>query len=163
MPRRQRPVGFHETKHAVDRDVVVEQCAHDFDLLEHALDEFGAVAISDEQAFYPRPHESAFDLEVGAASVLLGVDDVDAAGSHRHVVDVGPSSGDPPVMQQPECPGGELVEPPTESLLAKRSDIPRPGGLLLVGDREDEASELRVLGADALLAPGLAALELSTR
>jgi hypothetical protein len=34
---------------------------------------------------------------------------------------------------------------------------------LLVGDREDEAAELRVLGADPLFALGLAALELSTR
>jgi hypothetical protein len=143
-------------EHTVDGDVVAEQATHDVDLLEYSVDEFGAVAGSDEQSFDPWPDESAFELEVRTALV-------DAGGSHGLVVDVCPASGDPPVMQRSECLGGELVEPAAEPLLAKRSDVPGLGGLLLFGDREDEAAEFRVLGADALFALSLAAPELSTR
>ena len=52
-------------------------------------------------------------------------------------------------MEQPEGLGGELVELASEPLLAKRADVPGLRGLLLLGDREDEAAELRMLGPDA--------------
>lgn len=61
-------------------------------------------------------------------------------------------------MEQPHCRGVEL---PAESLLALRGEFPGRDRLLFVGDAEDEAAEVRVVGADALLARGIAALELS--
>jgi hypothetical protein len=101
----QWPVCFGKTEHTVDRDIVVpcvEQAAHDVDLLEHSVDEFGAVVRTDEQSFNARPEEATFDLEVRTPPVLLGIDDIDAAGGHGQVVDVRLASRDPPVMQQPE-------------------------------------------------------------
>src|ERR1019366_6703196 len=75
---------------------------HELDLLEHSVDEFGAVARTDKQSLKTRPEEATFDLEVRTPPVLLGIDDIDAAGGHGQVVDIRLASRDPPVMQQPE-------------------------------------------------------------
>ena len=60
----QWPVCLDKTEHTVDRDIAVEQAAHDVDLLEHSIDDFGAVARTDEQSLNARPEETTFDLEV---------------------------------------------------------------------------------------------------
>jgi hypothetical protein len=67
------------------------------------------------------------------------------------------------VLRQPDRLGGEPAEPTAELLLAERPDLPGLGGLVLIGDRKNEAAQLRVLRADALFAFRLVALELSPR
>lgn len=57
----------------MDRDVDVEQSTQHVDLFEHSVDEFGAVAGTDERAFRAGPADAAFDLEVRTAAVLLGI------------------------------------------------------------------------------------------
>ena len=67
----QGPVGFDKAEHTVDRDVAVEMLSHHGDLLEHSVDEFGAVARTDEQSFDARSEEAAVDLEVGRPRYFL--------------------------------------------------------------------------------------------
>ncbi len=59
--------------------------------------------------------------------------------------------------------GRHGVEPSAESFFSRCADVPRSRGLSLVGQRKDEATELRVLGPDALLTLCLAPLELAPR
>ena len=113
----QGPVSVDEAEHATDRYVSVEQSAHYLDLLEHPVDEPGAVARPDEQTLDARPKEAAFDLEARPAAIFLGIDDIHAAGAHGEVVDVRPGVGDPPVVQQPNGVG-EAVKALTQPFFA---------------------------------------------
>ena len=46
----QRPVRFDEAQDPVHRHAVLEDSAHDFDLMEYSVDQHGAVAGADKQA-----------------------------------------------------------------------------------------------------------------
>jgi len=62
---------LRQTEHTVDRDIVVEQAAHHAThLREHPVNEFGAVARTDEQSFNAGPEEATLDLEVKTPPVL---------------------------------------------------------------------------------------------
>jgi hypothetical protein len=100
--------------------------------------------------------------EVGAAAVLLGVDDIDALGRHGDVVDVRLGPRDPAVMQ--ECGGvaRQAVQASAKSFLTEGTGIPGGVGLTLLGDGEEEPSNPWMLGSDALLTLGFATLELPT-
>lgn len=94
------------------------------------------------------------------ALVPLGVDDEYPAGAYNNVVDVGPSSGDPPIVKHSSGRSGQAVEQRTESLLADGARRPGTRCLRLVGHCEDQATQLWMVGADPLLPAGLASLEL---
>ena len=66
-------------------------------------------------------------------------------------------------MQQPNGVRREAIQAPAEPLLTERAGVPCGVGLRLVGDREDQARELRMLGPDAFLTRSFAAFELPTR
>jgi hypothetical protein len=114
----------------VDGHIVTEDGAHDVDLLEDPINDVRAVAGAYEKLLDARTKEPAFDLELGAALVFLGIDHVDARRGHREVVDVGPG-------------------------------VPGLGGLRVVAERQDEPTEFRVLGPDALCGFSRSAFELA--
>ena len=57
----------------------------------------------------------------------------------------------------------EAVQAAAEPLLAQCAGVPCGRGLRVVGDGEDQAPELGVLGPDAFFTRGFAPFELATR
>jgi hypothetical protein len=155
------PVGFDEAEHAVDRYGVVEVFTHDGDLVQDAVDQLGAVASPDHELLDSRTQEPTFDLEVRSTGVLLGIDHVDTGGCHGDVVDVGSRAWYPPVVQDPELVGGQLVESLTQSFLADGPDVPCPGRLRVFAEGVDQTADLGVRRTEAFLATGTTALELT--
>jgi hypothetical protein len=145
----------------VDGHIVTEDGAHDVDLLEDPINDVRAVAGAYEKLLDARTKEPAFDLELGAALVFLGIDHVDARRGHREVVDVGPGPGDASVVQNAQRVRREFVEAGAKPLLADRTGVPGLGGLRVVAERQDEPTEFRVLGPDALCGFSRSAFELA--
>jgi hypothetical protein len=73
----------------VDRNLVTDHAAHHVDLIEHPVDDLGAIAGADQQFLHSRTNQPAFYAQAWAALVLLGIDHVDPARGHGNVVNVG--------------------------------------------------------------------------
>lgn len=155
------PVGFDEAQDSVDgyppvrsswtfRSVGVEDVLDDIDLLADSLDHLGAVAGADEEPLGPRAEEAAFDFEVGSAVVLLRVDDPDTGRGDGDVVDVCSAAWNPAVVEYAEGVVAEFVQLCAQAFFSQGACVPRLGRLGVVGESEDEAAELGVLGADGL-------------
>lgn len=65
-------------------------------------------------------------------------------------------------MQDAQGVASQFREPATETLFASRTDVPGSGALRVIAEREDEPTELRVLGPYPVLSCTLTPLELAT-
>lgn len=161
-PRRaeQRQVRAGEAKHAIDgRDVLAREGGRDGgDLSVEAVDELGAIAPGDEELRLPEQGRLDYDL----ADDVLGVDHVDTGGCDGDVIDVRSAPRDPAVVQQyGSAVGGTALEGFGDRFFSLAAAVPGALVLWLVAEREDDAAEARVLGADPCLAVRSAAVVLA--
>ena len=91
---------------------------------------------------------------MGSATVLLGVDHIDPGRGDSEVVDVGAGARDPPIVEDPEVVGGQLVESLTQSFFPDGSDVPGLGRLRVLGEGVDESPDLRDARCGAVLLVG---------
>ena len=97
------------------------------------------------------------------APEMLRVDDPDARGDHREVVDVGAPVGDGPIVQHHAVPADGLVEPVADTLLTGGAAAPGLGGRLRTGEEPDHRRQRAEDRPPAGLVPGLAPLVLGPR
>ncbi len=128
------------------------------DLAVEAVDELGAISPGDEELRLAEQRRTDGDLAGG----VLGVDDVDAGGRDRDVVDVRAAAEDPAVVEKD---GGALAGAALERFgdyfFPLAAAVPGALVLRLVAEGEDDAAEARVLGPDPRLAVGLATVVLA--
>src|SRR5436190_15413364 len=93
--------------------------------------------------------------------VLLGVDDPNATRADDDVVEIGSRARDPSVMQHPHRWTDQCVETLAQSFFTVCAYSPGFGALRLVGDRQNQPTEVRMLGPYAFLARRTTAFELA--
>lgn len=98
----ERPIGLDEAEHTADGSVVSDHAAHHVDLLDHAVNELGPIAATNQELLNPRADQTALDHQTGTSLVALRVDDEDSAGCDGEMVDIGAASGDLAVMEDAE-------------------------------------------------------------
>lgn len=157
----ERPVSLDEAEHAADSMVVSDYAAHHVNLLDHAVDQLGAISATNQELLNPRADQTALDHQTWTSLVTLRVDDEDSAGCDGEVVDIRGASGDLAIMEDAERVASKLIEASAEALLAERASVPGLGRLRVVGQREDEPSEPAVLAAEAVLSACVTTLELA--
>src|SRR5687767_3801740 len=89
-----------------------ECLANDFHLAFDALDKLRAVATCDPQLSTTWREQASGPLDSHLPLVVLGVDDSDAAGPDRDVIQVRSRAGDQPIVKQPDALSGEMLLEP---------------------------------------------------
>src|SRR3954447_13829930 len=145
----------------MDGDSDANGVLDDLDLLQHSVDQFGAIAGTDEELLCSCTDDAALDLELRTLLVLLRIDYPDAGRRDSEMIDVGPRPRDSTVVQDAHSVASQFGEPATETLLAHRTDVPGKGALRVIAESEDEPTELRVLGPYPVMPCTLTPFELA--
>lgn len=160
----QWPVGFEKAQHAGHRrHRFSERRTHSFDLDLHSLDHLGAVSSTDTQSLDTRPDDAAFHpLRGTLAHIPLRVDHPDAGRADHDVVDIRASASDAAVMQGLEGVG-QVLQTARQELFSDGAAFPSLRALRVIGEREDQPAELRMVGTDLLFPVVSAALVFASR
>ena len=148
----QWPVGFEEAQHSrYGRRALAERRGDALYLRLHRLHELRAVASADAERFTTRSDDATFDAQRGAlAYVAFRVNYPHTGRADHEVVDVRASASDAAVVQHPEGVG-QVGQALCHSLFASGTAFPCLRALRVIGEREDQPTELRMIGADSLL------------
>lgn len=150
-PPDQWPVRLEKAQHSCHGHAP-DNRTHPSDLPDDALDELAPVATSDTEAFRARTKHATIHPQLRTLSpVPLRVNDPHTGRPDGDVVDVRARAGDAAVVQHPEA-ALELGQPGGHKLLSHRALLPRSSALRVVGERKNQAAQLRVRGSNPLFA-----------
>ena len=155
-PLEQREECVDKAEHAANGNVLdaglVQDRLHDLHLPAHALHQVALHAAANEQLVPPRREESTNSTHPDLGVLIaLGIDHVDPGGADGDVVDVGPASGDPPVVESQHPAAVGLLKDSTDTFLTDCPALPCTGGLGFADERRNRPDQCA-----AILQPGLA-------
>lgn len=131
---------------------------------QHLLDQPHLLPNALEQHLPPRVEQPAVNPPSWALpDVALGVNHIDPMCCDDQVVDVGPGTGNPAIVQHTKALAGDGAQRRAHRLLTCRTLPPRLGALRFVEDRQQQLAQPRMAGQHALMPLVTAPLELTGR